>query len=59
MISPPDLSRAGGRYRGRAWAFAIAHALDKTAPAVDGIDSDLYKTKIDVIVQALAAAKNR
>lgn len=38
--------------------FAIAHALDNTAPAVDGIDSDL-QNKIDVIVQALAGAKNR
>lgn len=36
--------------------FAIAHALDNTAPAVDGIDSDL-QNKIDVIVQALAGAK--
>lgn len=38
--------------------FAIAHALDNTAPAVDGISSDL-QNKIDVIVQALAGAKNR
>ncbi|VEA31780.1 NADH dehydrogenase I chain G [Salmonella enterica subsp. enterica] len=38
--------------------FAIAHALDNTAPAVDGIDSDL-QNKIDVIVQALAGAKKR
>ena len=36
--------------------FAIAHALDETAPAVDGLSSDL-KGKIDVIVQALAGAK--
>ncbi|CAI9397819.1 NADH-quinone oxidoreductase subunit G [Citrobacter sp. T1.2D-1] len=36
--------------------FAIAHALDNTAPAVDGISSDL-QNKIDVIVQALAGAK--
>lgn len=36
--------------------FAIAHALDNSAPAVDGIDRDL-QNKIDVIVQALAGAK--
>ena len=36
--------------------FAIAHALDETAPAVDGLSSDL-KGKVDVIVQALAGAK--
>uniref|UniRef100_UPI003297EA09 hypothetical protein n=1 Tax=Salmonella enterica TaxID=28901 RepID=UPI003297EA09 len=36
--------------------FAIAHALGNTAPAVDGMDSDL-QNKIDVIVQALAGAK--
>lgn len=36
--------------------FAIAHALDNNAPAVDGISSDL-QNKIDVIVQALAGAK--
>ena len=36
--------------------FAIAHALDNAAPAVDGISSDL-QNKIDVIVQALAGAK--
>ena len=36
--------------------FAIAHALDNNAPAVDGIDRDL-QNKIDVIVQALAGAK--
>ncbi|MGS8594018.1 hypothetical protein ACQWCM_24530, partial [Salmonella enterica subsp. enterica serovar Infantis] len=36
--------------------IAIAHALDNTAPAVAGIDSDL-QIKIDVMVQALAGAK--
>ncbi|SUG46744.1 NADH dehydrogenase I chain G [Salmonella enterica subsp. arizonae] len=36
--------------------FAIAHALDNTAPAVDGISGDL-QNKIDVIVQALLGAK--
>ena len=36
--------------------FAIAHALDNNAPAVDGIDRDM-QNKIDVIVQALAGAK--
>ncbi|SUX84752.1 NADH dehydrogenase subunit G [Citrobacter koseri] len=36
--------------------FAIAHALDDSAPVVDGISSDL-QNKIDVIVQALAGAK--
>jgi NADH-quinone oxidoreductase subunit G len=36
--------------------FAIAHALDNNAPAVDGIDRDL-QGKIDVIVQALSGAK--
>ena len=36
--------------------FAIAHALDDGAPAVEGLSSEL-KGKIDVIVQALAGAK--
>jgi len=36
--------------------FAIANALDETAPAVSGIDRALAG-KIDVIVQALAGAK--
>ncbi|MEM6160765.1 NADH-quinone oxidoreductase subunit NuoG [Erwinia sp. P6884] len=36
--------------------FAIANALDETAPAVSGLDRDL-NGKIDVIVQALAGAK--
>jgi NADH-quinone oxidoreductase subunit G len=36
--------------------FAIAHALDDSAPAVDGLSSDL-QGKVDVIVQALAGAK--
>ncbi len=36
--------------------FAIAHALDDSAPAVNGISSDL-QNKIDVIVQARAGAK--
>ena len=36
--------------------FAIAHALDDSAPAVEGLSSEL-KGKIDVIVQALAGAK--
>ena len=36
--------------------FAIAHALDDSAPAVDGLSQDL-KGKVDVIVQALAGAK--
>ncbi len=36
--------------------FAIAHALDNSAPAVDGLSSDL-QGKVDVIVQALAGAK--
>ena len=36
--------------------FAIAHALDDSAPTVNGISSDL-QNKIDVIVQALAGAK--
>ncbi len=36
--------------------FAIAHALDNAAPAVDGIEPEL-QSKIDVIVQALAGAK--
>ncbi len=38
--------------------FAIAHALDDSAPAVDGLSQDL-QGKVDVIVQALAGAKNR
>ncbi len=36
--------------------FAIAHALDNSAPAVDGIEPEL-QSKIDVIVQALAGAE--
>ncbi|MCZ8624034.1 NADH-quinone oxidoreductase subunit NuoG [Escherichia albertii] len=36
--------------------FAITHALDNAAPAVDGIEPEL-QSKIDVIVQALAGAK--
>ena len=36
--------------------FAIAHALDNSAPAVDGIEPEL-QSKIDVIVQALTGAK--
>ncbi len=36
--------------------FAIAHALDNSAPAVDDIEPEL-QNKIDVIVQALAGAK--
>ncbi len=36
--------------------FAIAHALDNSAPAVDGIEPEL-QSKIDVIVQALAGAR--
>lgn len=36
--------------------FAIAHALDNSAPAVDGIERSLAG-KIDVIVQALAGAR--
>lgn len=36
--------------------FAIAHALDDSAPAVDGLSQDL-QGKVDVIVQALAGAK--
>ncbi|WP_338557235.1 NADH-quinone oxidoreductase subunit NuoG [Erwinia sp. E_sp_B04_7] len=36
--------------------FAIANALDETAPAVEGIDRALAG-KIDVIVQALAGAR--
>nr|WP_024965162.1 NADH-quinone oxidoreductase subunit NuoG [Pantoea sp. IMH] len=36
--------------------FAIANALDETAPAVSGIDREL-SGKIDVVVQALAGAK--
>lgn len=38
--------------------FAIASALDETAPAVTDFDSKL-NGKMDVIVQALAGAKNR
>ncbi len=47
MISPPDLSRAGGR--SGAPAFAIAHVLDATAPAVDGIDSDLQNKMMPIV----------
>lgn len=36
--------------------FAIAHALDDSAPAVSDFDSSL-NSKVDVIVQALAGAK--
>ena len=36
--------------------FAIAHALDNSAPAVEGL-SDELQTKVDIIVQALAGAK--
>ncbi|MBX4390087.1 hypothetical protein K4H03_28830, partial [Mycobacterium tuberculosis] len=36
--------------------FAIAHALDDSAPAVDGLSQDL-QGKVDVIVQARAGAK--
>lgn len=36
--------------------FAIANALDASAPAVEGIDRDL-QNKIDVIVSALGSAK--
>ena len=36
--------------------FAIAHALDDSAPAVDGLSREL-QGKVDVIVQALAGAK--
>ncbi|MGK3129009.1 NADH-quinone oxidoreductase subunit NuoG [Pantoea sp. C8B4] len=36
--------------------FAIANALDETAPAVSGFDSKL-NGKLDVVVQALAGAK--
>ncbi len=36
--------------------FAIAHGLDASAPAVDGLDPELGR-KVDVIVQALAGAK--
>jgi len=36
--------------------FAIAHALDNSAPAVEGIERSLAG-KIDVIVQALAGAR--
>lgn len=38
--------------------FTIAHALDNSAPAVDGIEPEL-QSKIDVIVQALAVRRNR
>ncbi|STW49410.1 NADH-ubiquinone oxidoreductase subunit G [Klebsiella pneumoniae] len=34
----------------------LAHALDDSAPAVDGLSQDL-QGKVDVIVQALAGAK--
>lgn len=49
LTAPPveDQARLG---------FAIAHALDNSAPAVDGIEPEL-QSKIDVIVQALAGAK--
>ncbi len=36
--------------------FAIAHALDESAPAVADLDRSL-KGKVDIIVQALAGAK--
>jgi NADH-quinone oxidoreductase subunit G len=36
--------------------FAIAHGLDDSAPAVEGLDPELGR-KVDVIVQALAGAK--
>lgn len=36
--------------------FAIAHALDDSAPAVEGMDDDV-SAKIDVIVQALAGSR--
>lgn len=36
--------------------FAIAHALDKTAPAVNDLNASL-QDKIDVVVQELASAK--
>ncbi|TBM00828.1 NADH-quinone oxidoreductase subunit NuoG [Hafnia paralvei] len=36
--------------------FAVAHALDNSAPAVDGLSDDVRK-QVDVIVQALAGAK--
>lgn len=36
--------------------FAIAHGLDASAPAVEGLDAELGR-KVDVIVQALAGAK--
>ena len=36
--------------------FAIAHAIDSSAPAVEGIDSAL-DGKLDVVVQALTGAK--
>ncbi|MTD42560.1 NADH-quinone oxidoreductase subunit NuoG [Erwinia sp. CPCC 100877] len=36
--------------------FAIAHGLDSSAPAVEGLDPELGR-KVDVIVQALAGAK--
>ncbi|MGA4814577.1 hypothetical protein ACPA9J_00510 [Pseudomonas aeruginosa] len=56
---PDDIAawtyRAPGRRSGRV-GFAIAHALDNSAPAVDGLDRDL-QGKVDVIVQALAGAK--
>lgn len=36
--------------------FAIAHALDSAAPAVDGLSEELQKN-VDVVVKALAGAK--
>ncbi|MFH8135140.1 NADH-quinone oxidoreductase subunit NuoG [Pantoea osteomyelitidis] len=36
--------------------FAIAHALDESAPAVTGLERSL-ESKLDVVVQALAGAK--
>lgn len=36
--------------------FAIAHALDESAPAVAGLERSL-ESKLDVVVQALAGAK--
>lgn len=43
-------------YKRQRLGFAIAHALDDSAPAVDGLSQDL-QGKVDVIVQALAGAK--
>ncbi len=48
--------RAPVEDQARLGFFAIAHALDNSAPAVDGIEPEL-QSKIDVIVQALAGAK--